>query len=627
VVVVSLPGLTWSDVPQMPTLRGLMARGAVGSLTAKADGTSTRCLSGSLTFSAGNRALSTGPGCALPPGGWRSLRSANLSSQYAAEIGALGSALHAAGVGTRTVSPVADPMLAGLDGRLGPPTGSTGRVVVAQLDPALSDLPAEPRPAADRTVDQRLRATLTGLPPGTTVIVTATADATTGGSSLHPLVIAGPGWPHRELSFPGARAPYTETIDLAPTILHILGIRVPATMVGKPLQVTGSRVQTVAAYADADRHARRVQSVHAPLLLILGWLTILVLALAGLGRSEARVVARLLVALPVLSFAVNLLSWWRWDALAYVGILVAGCVLTAGAITLLARRRPVLAGLAVPAVSLAVLAADQLAGAPMQLSSPLGYDPLDAGRFIGLGNLGFAAIAAAAVAVAALGGSRLLRRNGLLLAAAALVVAVVIDVAPPLGDDAGGGLALIPAGAVVLAVLAGVRLSLARLAAALVGAVVLAVGIALADYSRPASSQTHVGRFVGQLLHGGAGTEAGRKAHAALATVGFTVSTAVVVACLVAGWLCRDRLRRTAKADVGVLGFGAGAVTVAVLGSALNDSGLDIAAVVASVAVSTAFSVQWPTCAPTRHDASSSAAAVITTTATPATDSPDSPGR
>jgi hypothetical protein len=627
VVVVSLPGLLWSDVAAMPTLRGLMARGAVGSLTAKADGSSTRCLSGSLTFSAGNRALATGPGCDVPAGGWPSLRSANQASSYGASIGAFGSALSAAGVDAVATTSAARPMVSNQAGVVAPSNGSSTRNLAVTLDPVLSGVPIDSRRPADRSADQALAGALAGLPSGAVVIVTATADATTGGASLHPLVIAGPGWPHRELTFPGARAPYVETIDLAPTILQLLGIAVPATMVGKPLQVMGSRVQTGAAYADADRHARRVQSVHAPLLLTLGWLTILVLALAGLGRSEARVAARLLAPLPLLSFAVNLLPWWRWNWFSYVGILVAGCVLIAGAVTLLARRGAVLAGLAVPVVTLVVLAADQLAGAPMQLSSPLGYDPIGAGRFVGLGNLGFAAIAAAAIAVAALAGSRLSRRSSLLLAAGVLLVAVVIDVAPGLGDDAGGGLALIPAGAVVLAVLAGVRPSLARLAAVLGGAFALAVAIALADYSRPASSQTHVGRFVGQLLHGGAGTEVGRKAHAALATVGFTVSTAVVVACLVTGWLCRDRLRRTTEADAGVLALAAGAVTVAVLGSALNDSGLDIAAIVAAVAVSTAFSVQWLMRAPTRQDASSSAAAVTTTTATAATDSPDSPGR
>lgn len=627
VLVVSLPGLTWSDVAAMPTLRGLMARGAVGSLTAKADGNSTQCLSGSLTFSAGNRALTTGPRCGVPAGGWASLRSRNQESSYAATIGAFGSALAAAGVDVKATASAAEPLLADRDGVLSVANPGAPRAVVATLDPVLVAVPAGSRLAADRSADEALAASIAHQPSGTTVVVTATADAATTGATLHPLVIAGPGWTHRELTFPGARAPYVETIDLAPTILKLLGIAVPPAMVGKPLQVTGSAVRSPASYVDAARHAGRARSVQSRVLLTLGWLTILLVVLAGLGRPETRVVARLLVPLPVLSFVVNLLPWWRWNGWVYAGVLVAGCALTAAVTTALARRRAVLAGLAVPVVSLAVLAIDQLTGAPMQLSSPLGYDPVDAGRFIGLGNLGFAAIAAAAIAVAALAGSRLPRRRGLLLAATVLLLAVVIDVAPALGDDAGGGLALIPAAAVVLAVLAGVRVSLPRLVAVVGGAVVLAAAIALADYSRPASSQTHVGRFVGQLLHGGAGTEVGRKAHAALATVGFTISTGVVVACLVAALLGRDRLRRAAETDVGVLAFGAGAVTVAVLGSALNDSGLDIAAVVAAVSVSAGFSVQWAMRTPTRQDASSNATTVTTTTATAVTDRPDSPGR
>jgi hypothetical protein len=621
-----MPGLTWSDAAAMPTLRALMARGAVGSLTAKADGTSTRCLSGSLTFSAGNRALSTGPGCDVHAGGWASLRSANLKSQYAADIGALGSALTAAGVGTQA-SQTAALLLTGRSGSVGSADGRSGRRVVAVLDTTLSGERTGARPDADRAADERLSAALAAAPAGSTVIVTATADASTGPPTLHPLVIAGPGWAHRELTFPGARAPYAETIDLAPTILHMLGIPVPPTMAGKPLQATGSAVRSVSAYADDDRHAHAGQSVQAPFLLVLGWLTILVVLLAALGRPEIRWPARLLAPAPVLSFVVNLLPWWRWDRVVYAGVLAAGCLVVAGLTTLLARRRALLAVLAVPAASLVVLVADQLAGAPMQRSSPLGYDPLDAGRFIGVGNLDFAVIAVAAVVVASVVGSRLPRRIGLPVAAAVMVIALLVDIAPSLGDDAGGALALVPAVAVVVAVLAGVRLSATKIAVVLGATVVLAVGIALADYSRPATSQTHVGRFVGQLLHGGAGTEVGRKAHAALATVGLTVSTAVVVACIVAAVLRRHRLRLAADADAGLLALLAGTATAAVIGSVLNDSGLNIAAVAATVAASAAFSVQWPMRLPTRSDASISAAAVTTTTATAATDRPDSPGR
>jgi hypothetical protein len=499
--------------------------------------------------------------------------------------------------------------------------------VVAVLDAALSGERAGPRPEADRAADGRLRAALVALPPNSTVIVTATADGSSGPPALHPLVIAGPGWPHRELTFPGARAPYAETIDLAPTILHVLGIPVPATMVGEPLQATGSAVRSVSAYADDDRHAHAGQSVQAPFLLTLGWLTILVVLLAALGRPEVRWPARLLAPAPVMAFLVNLLPWWRWDRAVYAGVLAAGCLVLAGLTTLLARRRALLAMLAVPAASLVVLVADQLADAPMQRSSPLGYDPLDAGRFIGVGNLDFAVIAAAAVLVASVAGSRLPRRTGLPVAAAVMAVALVVDIAPSLGDDAGGALALVPAAAVVVAVLAGVRLSVTRVALVLAVTAFVAVGIALADYSRPAPSQTHIGRFVGQLLHGGAGTEVGRKAHAALATVGLTVSTLVVVVCVVAAVVRRNRLRGAANVDAGLLALLAGTVTAAVLGSVLNDSGLNIAAVVAAVAVSAGFCAQWPTRAPTRSEASINAAAATTTTRTAATDSPDSPGR
>ena len=609
-----------------------MARGSVGSLTAKAGGTTTRCLAGLLTVSAGNRAQPTGIGCTTPaaPGGWQRLRATNLHSQYAADIGALGSTLQAAGVGTVAGSPQARPMLLGRDGVLGPATGRSGARVAAVVDTSLYRAAASGTPgraAAAQAADQVLRRALTGLAPGGVVIVTATSDTATGSASLHPLVIAGPGWPHRELRFAGAQAPYAETIDLAPTILHALGIAVPATMVGKPLQVSGAAVRPVSSYLDDDRHARTDELVQAPFLLALSWMTILVIVLAAIGRPEVRLPARLLAPAPVVSFLVNLMPWWRWDRTVYALALAAGCAVIAIGTTVLARARPLAAVVAVPLVSLVVITVDQLAGGPMQRSSPLGYDPIDAGRFVGVGNLDFAVLAAAAVVVASLGTRRLPRRAGLLVSAGVLLLAVVVDAAPPLGDDAGGLLALVPTTVVVIAVLAGVRLSVRRLVLVLGGTALLAVAVALADYSRPASSQTHIGQFVGQLLHGGAGTEVGRKAHAALATVGLTISTAVVVVAIVAAVLRRHRIRVAVEADAGLLALLAGGLTVAVLGSALNDSGLNVAAMVLAVAVAAVCSGQWPMRTPVRHDARISPAATTTTSRMPTADRPESPGR
>ena len=632
VLVVALPGLTWPDVAAMPTLRALMARGAVGSMTAKAADSGTLCLAGALSFSAGNRALRSGPSCTAPPPGpgWAALRSANLHSQYAADIGALGAALRAAGVGTVAASPAARPLLAGRDGTLAPAAGPSGRRVVAVLDTALYAVPTTAGPArqaAQRLADQRLHEALDQPPPGSTVVVTATADGATGQPTLHPLVIAGPGWPHRELRFTGSGPPYTELIDLAPTILQSLRIPVPSSMVGKPLRATDSAVQPIARYVDQNRHAVADGDVEPPFVLLLGWLTVVLVLLVAGSRPLARPLARLVAPAPALSYLVNLLPWWRWDRWVYGLVLAAGCGLVAVTTTWLARRHALAGLLLVPAGSFALVVLDQLAGARMQLSSPLGYSPLNAGRFTGLGNLGFGVLAAAAIVVASVAGAWLPRRLGLWIAGAILLLAVVVDAAPALGDDVGGVLALAPASVVVLVVLAGVRLSLRRIAGLLVGAGLLAAAIALADYSRPASSQTHVGQFVGQLLHGGAGTEVGRKAHSALATVGLTLSTAMVVVAIGAAVVGRQRLRAAAEADPGLLAMLAGGVTVAAIGSALNDSGLSIAAVILTVGLSAASSVQWPIRTPIRQDATSSPAAVTTTTSTSSGESPDSPGR
>ena len=58
----------------------------------------------------------------------------------------------------------------------------------------------------------------------------------------------------------------------------------------------------------------------------------------------------------------------------------------------------------------------------------------------------------------------------------------------------------------------------------------------LLDYARPAAHQTHAGRFVGQVLHGGAAQVVHRKADAVLGS--FTnpvVTMAVVVLFAIAG--------------------------------------------------------------------------------------------
>jgi hypothetical protein len=240
-------------------------------------------------------------------------------------------------------------------------------------------------------------------------------------------------------------------------------------------------------------------------------------------------------------------------------------------------------------VTFAVLILDQLTGAHLQFSAPLGDSPIVAGRFRGVGNLDFSVIATSALLLAGVVGGRVGGRRGVLAAAAVVGVAVVVDGAPTLGDDLGGVFSLLPGAIVLLGLVFGAKVTWRR--AVLVAGTTLAVAVlvALADYTRPATSQTHVGRFVGQILHGGAGAEVHRKLDAALATFGPTVGTfvaAIAIVTAVASWhRLVDAVRRVPGLQAGAVA----ATVTAVLGAALNDSGVPVAAMATVVGLSAVY--------------------------------------
>jgi hypothetical protein len=115
-------------------------------------------------------------------------------------------------------------------------------------------------------------------------------------------------------------------------------------------------------------------------------------------------------------------------------------------------------------------------------------------------------------------------------------------------------------------------------------AVVVLVGVA--DHARGAGAQTHLGRFIGQLLHGGAGTDIQRRLSAVVRSFGNVPLTLLVVAAAVLALASRDFLRRQASVVAGLPAALAGVATIAVLGTVLNDSGVVVAgfAVIMTVA-------------------------------------------
>jgi hypothetical protein len=111
----------------------------------------------------------------------------------------------------------------------------------------------------------------------------------------------------------------------------------------------------------------------------------------------------------------------------------------------------------------------------------------------------------------------------------------------------------------------------------------------LADYSRPATDQSHVGRFVGQVLHGGAGTEVHRKFDAAISTFGPTVGTFVAAVALAAILAGHRRIADALRSNPGLRAGVIAATVTAVLGVCLNDSGIPIAAMAVMVGFSAGY--------------------------------------
>lgn len=307
-----------------------------------------------------------------------------------------------------------------------------------------------------------------------------------------------------------------------------------------------------------------------------------------------RVAALTIAALPVATYLANLVPWWRGEhpAVALVGTLtVAVAAIVAACLVPAVRRRPLGAMTLLAALTTLVLAADVATGARLQLTSLMGTQPLVAGRFYGFNNTAFALFATSTVLLATGLAHPLVARGRRRLAAAVVavvgLVAVALDGLPSVGADFGGPPALVPAFAVLVLLVLGVRLTWRRVVAVL-GAGALTVALfAVADWLRPADARTHLGAFVQTVLDGGAGAVIARKAGQNLSNLVGSSFTFIAIGAVVvvvlgirrAGGRLGAPLVQVARAlpvlRAGLVAF-AVVQTIAFL---LNDSGIVIPAI------------------------------------------------
>jgi hypothetical protein len=581
VVVVGVPGLRWSDVgPETPTLQRLSREGASGALSVKAVPAVTCPADGWLTLGAGNRAAAAGIrrdpcGDDLPEELGASLRD-NARLREGAELGVLARALDGCIV---TTGP--GPELAAGFAADDPPRGCPLVLAAARPVAGTGTARAGSAVAADRAVEQLVdgggRVLVVGLSEGP-------GDAT---AHLHVAIAHGPGFaPGALRSASTRRQPYVQLVDVAPTVLALLGRGVPPSMTGEPWRSVGEP-PTPAELADVDDQAVTHKRVTVPFFVaLLGGELLLLLALWRRRPDAAERVALGGVAVLGTSYLANLLPWWRTPA-PLLTLLGGTVLLAAGVVALaMARRRasPLWAVGVVCACTAGVLVLDLLTGARLQMSSVAGYSPLVAGRFAGIGNVAFGVLAASVLlATAAL--TRSLRA-----VAAVAAVAVAVDGAPPWGSDVGGVLALVPAFVLLAMLLSGRRVTLLRLAAAGLAGAAVVTAFALVDWGRPAADRTHLGRFVQDVVDGTAGTLLRRKAEAVLGLVFSspltTVLSLVVLSALVL--VVARPPRPLADALEALPAWRAGLVATGLaggIGFAVNDSGAAVPAMALTVAV------------------------------------------
>ncbi|XVQ09883.1 hypothetical protein ACQP1W_46450 [Spirillospora sp. CA-255316] len=636
VVLVGVPGLRWGDVKPYatPVLWRMASRGGIANIAVRGVAPRTCASDGWLTISAGARAEPARDRCAPPPEprrdgagavvpGHAALRAHNAATGYAARVGLLGDAVRRAGGCTAAVGPggaLAAADSAGHVRHYRDRVRDMGRRDWKRCDLTVVDVDdiahgTGGRAAALSRADRRVGEVLDRVPDGATVLVVGVADAGHPGLrvTIDSGAPAGPGY----LTASSTRRPGLLSLtDVTPTVLRLLELPVPREITGAswthqappPAKRTPDRTAAVTRLQERDLAARISRDMVAPFNIALVGGQLLAYALAAWawrrGRTArrrtvlaaARLAALAAAAAPIATYLANLVPWWRAEHPAgalTAAVAAADLAVVAAALAGPWRRRPFGPVTVVAAITSLTLAADAIAGSPLQADSLNGNCSLAAGRFYGFGNLTFALFATASLICAAgLAAHALAAGRRRLAVALPLLVggaAIVVDGWPGWGSDFGGVLALTPGVVLVALWASGRRVSVRPILLAGAAGAVLVGALSWLDARRPADARSHLGDFWVRLLDGGAGPVLERKLDSMLNSLGsawLTLPALAVLVLLMALPLRRDGLLGPLLRDIPALRMALPAVLVtAVAGFAVNDSGIAVPALAALIAV------------------------------------------
>ncbi|MBA2696734.1 MAG: hypothetical protein H0U62_13045, partial [Actinobacteria bacterium] len=540
-----------------------------------------------------------------------------------ASLGTLATAVQDSGGCVAAYGPLAALAAADRDGRVTAyrPQGLTE--LDGDLDPAcgvhLIDAPVVLESDRSDTLVEtdaalgRLRA---GLPDDATLIVAGLAD-TTDRAQLHTALVDSPAIRGPALlgSSTTRQPALVQTTDLTATVLDLAGADVPDVVAGAP---TGFTVDPAAGQRTRDLAKAGTWASYLVPWIAVGlapWIVVLLVLGMLLRRrrhdSATRRVGAVVVALAgtatmavsAAAFLAGLVPWWRsGQPLFGLYAVVLGFMAALVALAWLGpwRRDPRGPVAVLGAVTVLVLGVDVILGGPLGLISWLGVQPREAGRFYGMGNIGFGAISAAGLVLAGCLASWLLPRRRAAVVGVVLIglAVVVVDGTPAYGADFGGVPAMVVATGVLALGAAGVRLSPLRLVALLGGSLLLAGSVMVLDWLRPVSSRSHLGDFVQAVLDGQAWEIVTRKLGQSLSIfVDYPASWLAVVFVAVVVWAVASPTSAVGRPVAGLwqvpLARHTAWALIAcwALGWALNDSGIALVGMGLAVAIGAGLAV------------------------------------
>src|SRR5699024_6907901 len=363
-------------------------------------------------------------------------------------------------------------------------------------------------PSRDEQVQQvedRVAAIVEGIgdAEGAQPVVMLAGVSDSGDAGLHVAAMSGPGISEGLLTSGSTRQPgYIKSEDLFTTLMDLFSLHEDV-----PAGATSGAVMTVATghgaaqerrdlLADQEEHAQAVGPLVAVYFSVLVLANLALFAIVALVLKQSiatrlgalitrrfhrrpaalwlrrvldrpvkalqtlRAVALGIGALPVASFLVNLVPWWRFTPPAVgLALLVVAIDALLVAISLRAPwgRRTFGPAAFIAGVTALVLGVDVLTGATLQLSALMGISTVVGARFYGMNNTTFALFTIAMLMVTIVATNPLVQAGRRRLAALVVgvigVVVAVVDGAPSLGADFGGPPAIL-AGFAVMALLA-----------------------------------------------------------------------------------------------------------------------------------------------------------------------------